>query len=104
MPFSRIRVLKRLRKGAMTVSELARAAAMDAPAATVTVNDLEERGLVVREVDPTNRRSKLVSITDAGRAVLADALGTPDPAPEPLMDLPADELSTLHDILRKLEH
>ncbi|KZM73202.1 MarR family winged helix-turn-helix transcriptional regulator [Nocardia terpenica] len=104
MPFSRIRVLKRLRKGAMTVSELARAAAMDAPAATVTVNDLEERGLVVREVDPTNRRSKLVSITDAGRAVLADALGTPDPAPEPLVDLPADELSALHEILRKLEH
>ncbi|MBF6064207.1 MarR family transcriptional regulator [Nocardia terpenica] len=104
MPFSRIRVLKRLHKGAMTVSELARAAAMDAPAATVTVNDLEERGLVVREVDPTNRRSKLVSITDAGRAVLADALGTPDPAPEPLVDLPADELSALHEILRKLEH
>ncbi|MEG8182037.1 MarR family transcriptional regulator [Nocardia terpenica] len=104
MPFSRIRVLKRLRKGAMTVSELARAAAMDAPAATVTVNDLEERGLVVREVDPTNRRSKLVSITDAGRAALADALGTPDPAPKSLVDLPADELSALHEILRKLEH
>ena len=43
----------------MTVKEVAEAATMDAPAATVAVNDLEERGLVVRETDPTNRRSKL---------------------------------------------
>ena len=43
------------------------AATIDAPAATVAVNDLEDRGLVVRETDPTNRRCKVVSLTDAGR-------------------------------------
>jgi DNA-binding MarR family transcriptional regulator len=42
---------------------LAHAAAMDAPATTVTVNDLEDRGLAVRETDPTNRRCKVVSLT-----------------------------------------
>ncbi|RDI55890.1 MarR family winged helix-turn-helix transcriptional regulator [Nocardia mexicana] len=104
MPFSRIRVLRRLRQGPMTVKELAHAATMDAPATTVNVNDLEERGLVVREIDPADRRSKLVSITDPGRAVLAAALATPDPAPESLSTLSPADLRSLRDLLRKLEH
>ncbi|WP_069165231.1 MarR family winged helix-turn-helix transcriptional regulator [Nocardia altamirensis] len=103
LPFSRIRVLKRLRPGPMTVKELAHAAGIDAPAATVAVNDLEERGLVVREIDPTNRRRKQVSITLPGRAVLAQALATPDPAPAEVVALPDEDLRTLRDILRKIE-
>ena len=71
MPFSRVRVLRRLAKRSMTAKEIAEAATMDAPATTVAVNDLEDRGLVVRETDPTNRRCKLVSITDEGRKVVA---------------------------------
>ncbi len=63
LPFSRIRVLRRLAAAPMTVKGVADAAALDAPAATVAVNDLEERGLVVRQIDPSNRRSKTVSIT-----------------------------------------
>ncbi len=70
LPFSRIRILKRLSRQSMSVKELARAATIDAPAATVAINDLEERGLVVRETDPTNRRSKIVSLTEAGRAMV----------------------------------
>ncbi|MBB5917307.1 DNA-binding MarR family transcriptional regulator [Nocardia transvalensis] len=104
MPFSRIRVLRRLRPGPMTVKDLARAVTMDAPATTVTVNDLEERGLVVRETDPADRRSKRVSATASGLEVLADALATPDPAPDSLSALSPAELRTLRDILRKLEH
>src|SRR5690348_14790233 len=69
LPFSRIRVLRRLARRPMTVKELAHAATMDAPAATVAVNDLEDRGLVTREVDPANRRCKTVSITAAGLAL-----------------------------------
>ncbi|WP_107654971.1 MarR family winged helix-turn-helix transcriptional regulator [Nocardia suismassiliense] len=104
LSFGRIRVLRRLRNGPMTVKELAYAAAIDAPAATVAVNQLEELGYVVREVDPTNRRQKLVSITMAGRAVLAQALATPDPAPDSVAALPPDDLRTLRDILSKIEH
>ncbi|WP_405161972.1 MarR family transcriptional regulator [Nocardia sp. NBC_01499] len=104
LPFSRIRVLRRLRAAPLTVKELAHAAAIDAPAATVAVNDLEQLGYVVREVDPTNRRKKLVSITTAGRAVLAKALATPDPAPDSVTALPADDLRALRDILSRIEH
>lgn len=104
MPFSRIRILRRLRQGPMTLKELARAATMDAPATTVTINDLEERGLVMRQTDPADRRSKLVSATESGLAVLADALATPDPAPDSLVALSPGDLRTLHDLLRRLEH
>ena len=55
----------------MSVKQMAQAATIDAPAATVAVNDLEDRGLVVRETDPTNRRCKMVSLTDAGRDMVA---------------------------------
>jgi DNA-binding MarR family transcriptional regulator len=102
MPFSRYRVLRRLLPGPMTVKEVAHAAAMDAPAATVTVNDLAERGLVIREVDPANRRSKRVSITEAGRAVVRHAQQTPDPAPASIDSLSPAELRQLRDLLRKL--
>ncbi|PQP54290.1 MarR family winged helix-turn-helix transcriptional regulator, partial [Mycolicibacterium austroafricanum] len=70
LPFSRIRILKRLSKTPMSVKQLAEAATIDAPAATVAVNDLEQRGLVVRTVDPSNRRCKTVSLTEAGRDTL----------------------------------
>ncbi|MFE3195132.1 MarR family winged helix-turn-helix transcriptional regulator [Nocardia sp. NPDC059240] len=104
MPFSRIRVLRRLLVGPLTAKQLAQAAAMDAPATTVVVNDLEERGLVIREIDPSNRRSKLISLTRAGQEVVAEALATPDPAPAELASLTPSDLRTLHEILRKLEH
>jgi DNA-binding MarR family transcriptional regulator len=103
LPFSRIKILRQLRSGPMTVKELAAAAAMDAPAATVTVNDLEERGLVLRSVDPANRRSKVVSITERGGDVVADALATHDPVPESIAALSDSDLRTLRDLLRKLD-
>lgn len=103
LPFSRFRVLRRLRNGPLTLNQLANAATMDAPATTVVVNDLEERGLVVREIDPDNRRRKQVSMTEAGRTVLTEALATPDPAPGAIAALSPAELRTLGEILRKIE-
>ncbi|MET8870801.1 MarR family winged helix-turn-helix transcriptional regulator [Nocardia sp. NPDC004604] len=104
LPFSRIRILRRLRPGPLTLNQIAQATGMDAPATTVAVNNLDELGLVVREIDPTNRRRKTVSITSAGRAALAEAMATPDPAPPAVAALSPDDLNTLHGLLRKLEH
>jgi DNA-binding MarR family transcriptional regulator len=103
LPFSRIRVLKRLGPGPMTMKELAHSATIDAPAATVAVNELESRGLVVREVDPDNRRCKLVSLTAAGRELVDLTHSTPNPAPAPLTEFTPDELRTLSELLRRLE-
>ncbi|QIS11809.1 MarR family winged helix-turn-helix transcriptional regulator [Nocardia arthritidis] len=103
LQFSRVRVLKRLRSGPLTMSQLADAAMMDKPATTVVVNDLVDRGLVVREISPENRRCKLVTITERGRAALTDAYATPDPAPPALAALAPGDLSALRDLLRKIE-
>jgi DNA-binding MarR family transcriptional regulator len=102
LPFSRIRILKRLSRQPMTVKQLAHAATMDAPATTVAVNDLEERGLVVRETDPTNRRSKVVSLTGAGRAMVRKIEAVHDPAPNVLAALDDTDLKELRSILAKL--
>ncbi|RZT25605.1 MarR family transcriptional regulator [Mycobacterium sp. BK558] len=102
LPFSRIRILKRLSRAPMTVKELAAAATIDAPAATVAVNDLEDRGLVVREVNPQNRRCKVVSLTDAGREVVGRIDAVRDPAPDVLTTLDDADLLTLRAVLDKL--
>ncbi|MCV7419163.1 MarR family transcriptional regulator [Mycobacterium yunnanensis] len=102
LPFSRIRVLRRLARRPMTAKEIAEAATMDAPATSVAVNDLEDRGLVVRETNPNNRRCKVVSLTDEGRRVLARIDGVEDPAPRRFADLSREEVQTLESILAKL--
>jgi DNA-binding MarR family transcriptional regulator len=102
LPFSRIRILNRLSRRPMTVKQVAHASAMDAPATTVAVNDLEARGLVVRETDPTNRRCKVVSLTDAGREMVHRIDTVDDPAPDVLAGLDDAELNGLRAILTKL--
>jgi DNA-binding MarR family transcriptional regulator len=102
LPFSRIRVLRRLARKAMSLREIAEATMMDAPAATVAINDLEDRGLVVRTPDPADRRSKLVSLTQAGCDVVARIDRVEDPAPPSIAALSDDDLQALRDVLVKL--
>jgi DNA-binding MarR family transcriptional regulator len=102
LPFSRIRILRRVARRPMTVKQVAEAATVDAPAATVAVNDLEDRGLVVREIDPTNRRCKVVSLTDAGREMVRAIDGINDPAPDALASLDDRDLKALRAIIDKI--
>jgi DNA-binding MarR family transcriptional regulator len=66
LPFSRVRALDRLRRGPLTLRALAEVIGTDPPATTVLVNDLEARGLVVRETHPEDKRAKVVSLTARG--------------------------------------
>ena len=102
LPFSRIRILRRLARQPLTVKQIAAATNIDAPAATVAVNDLEFRNLVVRETDPANRRCKRVSLTEAGRDVVTLIESTEDPAPDVFAGLGDNDLRTLRSILAKL--
>jgi DNA-binding MarR family transcriptional regulator len=86
----------------MSVKQVAQAATIDAPAATVAVNDLEDRGLVVRETDPTNRRCKVVSLTDAGREMIHKIDAVDDPAPNVLASLDEVELKELKTIIDRV--
>jgi DNA-binding MarR family transcriptional regulator len=82
LPFSRVRALWRLEHGPRTLAELAQQMGTDAPATTVLVDALEERGLVRRTPHPTDRRAKQVSITAAGRRIVdvVEKIGDPPPA------------------------
>ena len=102
LPFSRIRILRRLAQRPLTVKEVASAATLDAPAATVAVNDLEDRGLVVREINPANRRCKVVSLTEAGRQMVALTDATDDPAPDSLHALDGADLEALAVLMGRL--
>src|SRR3954452_8879700 len=60
-----------LRKsGAMSAGELANHERVQPPSMTKVLANLEERGLVRREVHPTDRRQAIIAITDAGTALL----------------------------------
>jgi DNA-binding MarR family transcriptional regulator len=102
LPFSRIRVLRRLGRHPMSVKEIAHAATIDAPAATNAVNDLEDRGLVVRQTDPANRRCKQVTLTAAGHELLRRIHQIDDPAPAALADLPDEDLAALRAVIGKI--
>ena len=59
------------RHGPLTPSELAGRERVQRPTATGLVCRLEEAGLVLRAADPADGRSSLVSVTPAGRKLLA---------------------------------
>jgi DNA-binding MarR family transcriptional regulator len=102
LPFSRVRALDRLTRGPLTLRALADLIGTDAPAATVIVNDLEERGLVVREGHPEDKRAKFVSLTSEGRKVMRVARAVTDEAPAPFEVLSEEEVEQLGRIVEKL--
>ncbi len=58
------------------LTDLARRANMTAQAMGELVDELEEMEYVVRRADPTDRRAKLIVLTDKGRACIAAGIQT----------------------------
>lgn len=100
--FNQIRALKRIGAGPLTLAALADSMTVDAPAATVAVNALEQAGLVARTPHPTNTRAKLVELTPAGRRTLDAAMSVADKPPRALTALSAADLRTLAGVLEQL--
>ncbi len=102
MSFIRIKALRRLDVGALTLRALAEALAIDASYTTLIVDDLERQGYVVRTPHPDDRRAKLVSVTTDGRRAAATAgqiLGDP---PAVVLALDEQDLLTLERIVTQL--
>jgi DNA-binding MarR family transcriptional regulator len=98
----RIKVLFLLRERPMTLAQLADAHGVDRPYATIIVDKLEHLGFVERQPHPSDRRSKMVSLTPAGRdaAALADSIiGEP---PAELRALDTGQLTELIGLLSLL--
>jgi DNA-binding MarR family transcriptional regulator len=102
LSFGRIKALRRLARNPMSMKELAATLGIDAPYATVVVDDLESQGLVERRSHPTDRRTRVVEVTRKGKALArrADAIfGTPLPG---LRALDAETLQRLAGILHQV--
>jgi DNA-binding MarR family transcriptional regulator len=90
--------------GPLTPSELAVRERVQRPTVTRVVYRLEEAGLVTRATDPADGRSALVSITPAGRALLAAARTRKDAfLSERLDSLSAEDRATLERAAALLE-
>lgn len=71
--------------------------------ATELVDALEERGLVAREPDPTDRRAVVVSLTSRGRAVNSEVAALRDARHREFLAVLSDrERRDLAQILRRL--
>ncbi len=68
-----VRLLGVLRDRRPTINELARLLALDKSSVSGLVERAERRGLVVRTHSSTDGRSVLVSLSDPGRSLVADA-------------------------------
>lgn len=102
LPFGRIRALRRLIGGPLPLRDLAHAMSTDAPAATVAVDDLEERGLVRRTPHPTNGRMKLVALTPAGKRMVAKLEAVSDVPPPGFASLSAADLAAVQRLVDAL--
>jgi DNA-binding MarR family transcriptional regulator len=69
---SQYSVLAALKHSSSTLSALAERERVRPPSITRVVGALEERGLVERVVDPSDRRVVIVSLTDHGRSLIAE--------------------------------
>jgi DNA-binding MarR family transcriptional regulator len=84
------------RDGPARVTALAAAAGIGQPAMTELVHRLKRHGLVTRVEDPQDGRAALVTITNAGRALLDDwRRDRHERLAELLAALPADDEATL---------
>ncbi|MFD9891461.1 MarR family winged helix-turn-helix transcriptional regulator [Amycolatopsis sp. NPDC059027] len=102
MSFIRIKALRQVARGPLTMTELTERLSTDKPYTTLIVDDLEERGLVERAVSPADRRRKIVTITEAGLAVFATAERILNEPPAELLALEPAEQAELDRILAKL--
>jgi DNA-binding HxlR family transcriptional regulator len=66
-------VLVWLEAGPATAADLAGHERVSAPSMSKTVGELEERGYVARQTDPTDARANIVTLTPSGRRAVAQA-------------------------------
>jgi DNA-binding MarR family transcriptional regulator len=84
------------RHGPLTPSELAARERVQRPTVTRILSTLDELGLIARAGDPGDRRSSLITVTPAGRELLAAARTRKDAfLSERLEALSAEDRATL---------
>jgi DNA-binding MarR family transcriptional regulator len=83
--------------------QLAKRLGCDNSYVTSLVDALEQRGLAVRQQHPTDRRIKVIVLTDKGRELTGRAQLADITPPESFANLNPTEITTLRDLLRKVD-
>ena len=83
------------------MGKIAKALQCDNSAVTWITDRLEERGLVERQADPSDRRVKLLALTDEGRRVRDEIDSRLAEPPPEIAALSAADQRALRDILRR---
>jgi DNA-binding MarR family transcriptional regulator len=101
MTFGRVRAIRRLARGPMSMGELADVLGIDRPNATALVADLESQGFVRRRPHPTDGRAKVVEATRKDKALARRADAILETPPPELSSLGGDDLELLRAILER---
>ena len=72
--FAQLQLVQAMCLGAVRVTELAERMQMSKQAVGQLIDALEKQGLVERAPDPGDRRAKIITYTDVGERLLADAI------------------------------
>jgi len=87
----------------MTASDLARAIVLTSGGMTPVLDQLAERGLINRQIDPEDRRARRITITEKGRSLISRALDQQVSRHRAINSvLTLEERETLTGLLRKL--
>ncbi|AWB94179.1 MarR family transcriptional regulator [Aeromicrobium chenweiae] len=86
-----------------TQLELSRVVCVDKTTLITVLDRLERDGLIVRTVDPSDRRVRIPQITDSGRQVYATFAAARDAAEARVLDgVPAEDRAVLLDVLTRI--
>jgi DNA-binding MarR family transcriptional regulator len=84
---------------------IAESTGLDRTVLTYLIDDLEKAGLVVRTPDPNDRRSRRVTLTDAGERRLAELTSRMNQVEDRLLaGLPDDEADSLRATVARAAH
>ena len=96
-------VLSQAMESEQTQIRLAERCALDKTTMVVTVDELERSGLAERRPSPTDRRARIIAVTEAGAEKVAEGNAVVERLYASVLDsLPADEREPFVDALTRL--
>ncbi|AJY11451.1 winged helix DNA-binding protein [Burkholderia dolosa] len=100
--YFKVKVLISLLKHSESASDLVQRFASDKTYISLILRDLEVDGSIMRVTSPTDRRSKLIMLTDQGRELAKSARSILDQPPRAFNRLSSDEVNTLLMLIEKI--
>jgi DNA-binding MarR family transcriptional regulator len=95
MSFVRVKAVRTIAAGPVPMRDLVAALGTDPAYATLVIDDLEKRGLVVRTPNPADGRAKIVTSTAEGRRAARKAESIMGRPPRSMQRLSVEELAEL---------